>query len=284
MLSAAFIQAWIEAGVEAPMLMAIRATELVFALSLTIQTLEYLRLGKYTADDAFWSWQLQRADIPSATVRSFLDVLFKPHMHQLHLMLRLLAAWVLAVQGASLPLIGFLFAGNLLILIRWRGAFNGGSDFLTLVVLTGLLISQVVGAFGNAELGWQAGFWYIAIQAITSYFMSGAVKLLRPEWRNGSAMTIFLNGAIYGPLSATHPLRNKWLAMLGSWGFIVWEILFPLSLLDPRLAAVFCVVAAFFHFLVFWFFGLNRFFWAWLCSFPAIVWCSAQFSARVLSL
>jgi hypothetical protein len=31
MLSTAFIQTWIEAGVEAPILMAIRATELVFA-------------------------------------------------------------------------------------------------------------------------------------------------------------------------------------------------------------------------------------------------------------
>ena len=70
--------------------------------------------------------------------------------------------------------------------------------------------------------------------------------------------------------------------MLGSWGFIVWEILFPFSLLDPRLAAVFCGVAALFHFLVFWFFGLNRFFWAWLCSFPAIIWCSAQFSTQFL--
>ena len=284
MLSAALMQVWMEAWVEAPTLVAIRATEILFALSLALQTLEFVRMGKSTADDGFWSWPLQRADIPNAPVRAVLDVLFQPRLHQLHLVLRLCAAVLLAVQGASLPLIGFLFAGNLLILIRWRGAFNGGSDFLTLVVLTGLLMSQVVGAFGQVQLGWQAGFWYIAIQAITSYFMSGAVKLLRPEWRNGSAMTIFLNGAIYGPLSTTHPLRNKWLAMLGSWGFIVWEILFPFSLLDPRLAAVFCAVAAFFHFLVFWFFGLNRFFWAWLCSFPAIIWCSAQFSARVLSL
>jgi hypothetical protein len=280
MLSTAFMSTFIQALVEVPTLMAIRATELVFAWSLTIQTLEYLRMGQYTAQDAFWSWPLQRADIPNAPVRALLDVLFKPHMHQLHLVLRLCAAVALALQGASLPLIGFLFVGNLLILIRWRGAFNGGSDFMTLVVLTGLLISQVVGALGNVELGWQAGFWYIAIQAVTSYFMSGAVKLLRREWRNGSAMTIFLNGAIYGPLSAKHLLRNTWLALFGSWGFIVWEILFPLSLLDPRLAAVFCAVAALFHFLVFWFFGLNRFFWAWMCAFPAIIWCSAQFSAR----
>ncbi|PIT74436.1 hypothetical protein [Limnohabitans sp. B9-3] len=274
----------LDALINAPTLMAIRGTEILFACSLLIQTLEYLRMGKVTADDGLWSWQLQRADIPSATVRAFLDVLFKARMHQLHLILRLLAALWLAVQGASISLIGFLFVGNLLILIRWRGAFNGGSDFMTLVVLTGLLIAQVVSIFANPQLGWQAGFWYIAIQSITSYFMSGAVKLLRPEWRNGSALTIFLNGAIYGPLSPTHPLRNKWLAMLSSWCFIGWEIMFPLSLLDPRLAAVFCAVAAFFHFLVFWFFGLNRFFWAWLCSFPAIIWCSAEFSARVLSL
>ncbi len=270
----------IEAWMDAPLLVAIRTTELVFAWSLAIQTLEYLRMGKYTADDGFWSWQLQRADIPNAPMRALLDVLFKPRLYQLHLVLRLLAAAVLAVQGASLPLMVFLFVGNLLILIRWRGAFNGGSDFLTLVVLTGLFISQGVGALGNPELGWQAGFWYIAIQAITSYFMSGSVKVLRREWRNGSAMTIFLNGAIYGPLSPTHPLRNKWLALIGSWSFIVWEMLFPLSLLDPRLAVVFCAVAAVFHFLVFWFFGLNRFFWAWVCSFPAIIWCSAEFSAR----
>ncbi len=276
MLSATFLQAWIDA----PTLMAIRATEFLLAWSLSIQTLEYLRIGKATADNGLWSWPLQRADIPNATVRAALDVLFKPWMHQVHLVLRLFAAVALAVQGASLPLIAFLFAGNLLILIRWRGAFNGGSDFMTLVVLSGLLIAQVVAAFSNEALGWQAGFWYIAIQSITSYFMSGSVKLLRREWRNGSAMTIFLNGAIYGPLSATHPLRNRWLALLGSWGFIVWEILFPFSLLDPRLAAVFCAVAALFHFLVFWFFGLNRFFWAWVCSFPAIMWCSAQFSAR----
>jgi hypothetical protein len=266
------------------MLMAIRATELLFAWSLFIQTLEYLRMGKTTANEGLWSWSLQRADIPNASARAWFDVLFKPRVHQLHLLLRLLAAVWLAAQGASLPLIGFLFVGNLLILIRWRGAFNGGSDFMTLVVLTGLLISQVVSVFANPQRGWQAGFWYIAIQAITSYFMSGSVKLLRREWRNGSAMTVFLNGAIYGPLSATHPLRNTWLAMLGSWGFIVWEILFPLSLLDPRLAAVFCTVAALFHFLVFWFFGLNRFFWAWLCAFPAIIWCSAQFSTQVLGL
>ena len=45
---------------------------------------------------------------------------------------------------------------------------------------------------------------------------------------------------------------------------------------DVRLAVVFCAVASVFHFLVFRFFGLNRFFWAWMTTYPAILWCAGQ--------
>ena len=255
---------------------ALRWTEWLFALSLAIQTLEYLRMRHATDETGLWAWSLQRRDVPVAWVRRCLDVLFAPAVHQAHLWLRLCAAAVLAFSGGSLALVWFLFAGNVLILIRWRGAFNGGSDFLTLVVLTGLVIVYSVGAGMDAELGTRAGLWYICIQSMTSYFMSGAVKLLRPEWRSGRAMTIFLNAAIYGPLSPRHLLRRRTLALLGSWSFILWECAFPLALINPMHALGFCAVAACFHFLVFWFFGLNRFFWAWLASFPAIIWASGQ--------
>jgi hypothetical protein len=256
--------------------LAIRALEILFAWSAGIQTLEYWRMRPAMQGQGLWVWAIQRQDIPTPWVRAFLDALFTPSAFSALLVLRFLALFSLAFQGSHLLNIGFLFVSNLAVLIRWRGAFNGGSDFMTLVVITGLLIAQGVSYFEDPELGWRAAFWYITIQSITSYFMSGAVKLLRREWRNGSAMTIFLNAAVHGPLSERHWLRKPWLAALGSWGFIVWECLAPLALLDVRLAALFCLIAAFFHFLVFWFFGLNRFFWAWLATFPAIVWCAGQ--------
>jgi len=193
------------------------------------------------------------------------------------LLTRLLALISMAAQACNLLNVGFLFVSNLAMLIRWRGAFNGGSDFMTLVVLTGLLIAQVASYFTTSEMAWRAGLWYITIQSITSYFMSGSVKLLKPEWRDGSAMTIFLNASIHGPLRTGHWLRKPWLTVTGSWAFILWECAAPLALLEARVALVFCGIAAFFHFLVFWFFGLNRFFWAWISTFPAIVWCSGQF-------
>ena len=259
-----------------PTPVAIRALECLFALSAGIQTLEYLRMRPAMGQHGLWSWTIQRQDIPNAFAQKLFDALFYENIFTGLLWARLLALGSLVVQGANLTNVTFLFVSNLAVLIRWRGAFNGGSDFMTLVVLTGLLISQWLGYIENPELGWRACFWYITIQSITSYFVSGAVKLLRPEWRNGSAMTIFLNAAIHGPLSQNHLLRNPWLATLGSWSFILWECAAPLALLDLRLAILFCSVAGLFHFLVFWFFGLNRFFWAWMASFPAIVWCAGR--------
>ena len=68
-----------------PMVLAIRALEILFALSLAIQTLEFLRMGSATANDGLWSWALQRADIPQGGMRRVLDGVFSPALHRLHL-------------------------------------------------------------------------------------------------------------------------------------------------------------------------------------------------------
>ena len=186
---------------------AIRAIELLFALSAGIQTLEYWRMQTAMQGKGLWVWSIQRQDIPTAWVRNVLDKLFTPTMFRVLLLTRLLALLSLLVQGGNLLNIGFLFVSNLAVLIRWRGAFNGGSDFMSLVVMTGLLIAQVASFLMDTEMAWRAGFWYITIQSMTSYFMSGSVKLLQPEWRNGRAMTIFLNAAIHGPRINDQPSR-----------------------------------------------------------------------------
>jgi hypothetical protein len=262
--------------------MAARALEILFAWSASIQIFEYLRMSHAMHGSGLWVWRLQRADIPNAALRQLFDALYAEPVFKVLLWARLLALVSLALQGSGLINVVFLFITHVLVLIRWRGAFNGGSDFMTLVVLTGLLLAQLIlnvteGSLTDADLAWRACFWYIAIQSITSYFVSGSVKLLRPEWRKGQALTIFLNAAIHGPLPEKHLLRQTWMATLASWGFILWECAAPLVLLDARWAVLFCLMAALFHFLVFWFFGLNRFFWAWLASFPAIVWCAGQY-------
>lgn len=253
--------------------LSIRLFEILLGWSLVVQTLEYLRVQ---AIDRIAVWPALAQEMPPSPrwAKPLLNGLFKPRAYFALLLLRLGLALTLMLGQLGLGGALLLFALALLLLLRWRGAFNGGSDFMTLVALSGLLMAHTVSALSDSTLGWRAGFVYISLQAITSYFVSGWVKLRRPEWRSGRAMTLFLDTGVYGPLPDRSIFRNPMVARLCSWSFTVWEGCFPLALLDVRLAWLFCAVAALFHFLVFLFFGLNRFFWAWIATFPAVMYCA----------
>ena len=124
----------------------IRCLELLCACSLLLQTLEYWRIADSTDPSGVWSWPVQRADIPDSAVwiKRFLDFAFLPTRYRAMLVVRGVAALCLALWGAQLGLMLLLFGCQLLLLVRWRGAFNGGSDFMTLVALTGLLLAQLL--------------------------------------------------------------------------------------------------------------------------------------------
>lgn len=252
--------------------------ECLCAVSLLVQTLEFLRLQPVQRPEGPWRWALQRGDFAhaSAPVRRLFDWLYDARVHRVHLLLRAGAAASL-FAGSSLTSTTLLFASSVLILFRWRGAFNGGSDFMTIAVLGGMLIGHWGQLLASPALAWKAGLVYIGLQALTSYFISGAIKLLSPEWRNGRALTYFLDGGLYGPLPAASAFRRPAVAIGCSWAFILWECAAPLALAGPRIALAFCAVAIVFHWLVFRHFGLNRFFWAWLASHPAILYCATLF-------
>ena len=256
---------------------AVRTLECLCAISLLIQTLEFMRLRAATSHAGVWSWQVQRTDVAHAPLwlRNLFDVLYRDRTHHLHLLLRAGAAASLFAGSSPFSAV-LLFASTILILIRWRGAFNGGSDFMTIVVLTGLVIANLAALFVGPVLAWKAGLWYITIHAMSSYFISGAIKLFSTAWRDGSALSFFLDGGLYGPLGERSVFRKRLVAMACAWAFILWECCFPLTMAGPAWAVIGCGIAAVFHFLVFRFFGLNRFFWAWVVNFPAIVYCSAQ--------
>lgn len=254
---------------------ALRAFECLLASSLLLQTIEFLRLRGVQKSDALWSWEVQRGDLAHApaSIQRLFDWLYCERVHSLHLLLRMGAALSL-YAGSSMVSASLLFLSTIVILIRWRGAFNGGSDFMTIVALTGLMIAHWSQLIVGPVMAWQAGLGYVAIQAMTSYFISGAIKLFSKEWRNGTALPYFLDGGLHGPLSPTSVFRRRAIAILCSWSFILWECAVPLVLIGPRFAAAYCVVALLFHFLVFVFFGLNRFVWAWVVNFPAIIYCA----------
>ena len=257
---------------------AVRGVEILAGLSLCLQTVEFLFLRDALGEKGVWAYAVQRDDLAHSShgLRTLFAFLSREPVYALHLVLRLLAALYLMVFGASAALMVFLFLSTVQLLIRWRGAFNGGSDFMTLVVITGLLIGSLGTIAGYVDFAWRAGLIYIAIHSASSYFISGSVKLLNPEWRSGEALGLFLDSGIYGPLKSDSLFWKRPVAILCSWAFILWEIAVPLAFVDPLAMVAYCVTGLVFHFLVFWYFGLNRFFFAWLATHPALIFLAAQ--------
>jgi hypothetical protein len=158
---------------------------------------------------------------------------------------------------------------------------NGGSDAITLHTLIPLTVacwflgSPHFSKAGEAALGW------IALQACASYFIAGLVKVRRREWLTGEVLKDFAEFDQYGlPTVVRQLAQSVYFRKLGAWAILIFELGFPVIFFAPKLALPFLGAGACFHLLNVWLFGLNRFFWAWLATYPAIWFWSG---ARILT-
>lgn len=248
-------------------------TEKLIALAVMLQTVELLQLRHTFADDGIWQWRLLKPEyeIFPAPIPRLLDALLRYRAFLVVLGLRLLAA-VAMLAFSQITLTAILLCSTVLICLRWRGTFNGGSDYMTIVVLSSLLVAQLFDRSPMVTLGC---LWYIALQSCLSYFIAGVVKLRRASWRTGRALPGFLAAGVYGRggferVLITRPI----LTLLLSWFILLFECLFPLAFLHQSLCAAFIGCAALFHLANVAVFGLNRFFFVWVSTYPALLFCS----------
>ncbi|MFL5813424.1 MAG: HTTM domain-containing protein [Bdellovibrionia bacterium] len=252
---------------------AIHWTSAVIGIAVFFQTLELISIRETAQDSGVWKWKLIRRDFESLPgwFRSLLDLLLSYPNFLGILALRLVCAAWITFDPHAIPVI-LLFVTTLLISLRWRGSFNGGSDFMNLIVLSALSVALLFRE--NSSLG-TACLWYIAIQTCTSYFIAGTIKLRKENWRSGKALSGFLSSTIYSPDPLSLAISNHLkLSKLASWGVMVFECLFPLALLNMQTCVALMSLAIFFHLSNFYFFGLNRFLLSWAAAYPALFYCS----------
>ena len=181
-----------------------------------------------------------------------------------------LAALLLAGYGQPWVISALWFSG-LWQLHRFDGPYNGGSDKMVLLVLTCLLVAHWAPAFGGVALG------YLAVQLTLSYLVSGWVKLRSAEWRHGNALAAVFMYSAYPTSEALRSLaRRRTLMKYASLGVIAFEVLFAFSLMHPASLFFALSLAFVFHLANAVLFGLNRFVWAWLSAFPALVWFQSE--------
>lgn len=184
----------------------------------------------------------------------------------------LLALALLAGLAPGLVAAALLGTG-IMLLRRYDGPYNGGSDRMTLLILACLAGARLL----PGPLAAETAFGYLALQAVLSYVVSGWVKIRNPDWRSGRALRDVFAVSAY-PVSRVlrrWARRPRLLAAAG-WAVMLFELGFPLALADPRLMAAALVVGAGFHLANALLFGLNRFLWIWIASYPALIWLQAR--------
>lgn len=166
-----------------------------------------------------------------------------------------------------------LLAAHVLVCIRFRGSFGGGADTMTVIVLTGLLIASLAPGEGWGRLG----LVYIAIHLLYSYAKAGFSKLIHREWRDGTALPVFLGRSFYPDVRVFGAAlaRAPFLSLSLGWALLVFEMSAPAAPFFPAALRFYFLAAVLLHFAIHLVFGLNRFFWIWLCAWPSVFYLSS---------
>lgn len=162
---------------------------------------------------------------------------------------------------------------SLVILHRFAGPYNGGSDRMGLLVLYCLCFAELL----PDGVGKETAFGYLGVQVILSYFISGQVKIVNPEWRSGRALQDVFRFSAYPVSEGLRGLADRPRLLWGmSWSVMLFEVLFPLSLFNINILVVALGVAILFHLANACLFGLNRFLWIWIAAYPSLLWLQTR--------
>jgi hypothetical protein len=225
---------------------ALRLTSLLMALAFVQQSLEHLR--------------------PAA--RRDERLLFVP---KLGLSVLLVAVAIAGPFAGIVPqlLLLALVVNHLAILTFFNGPYNGGADRMGLLILVCLTLAHVLPEPAQREIA----FGYLGIQLLLSYLISGWVKVVNPDWRSGRALRdVFLFSAYPVADDIRGWSRHPGVLRVMGWAVIGFELAFPLAFFARPTLLLGLAVAALFHAANACLFGLNRFFWIWICAYPSILW------------
>ncbi len=247
--------------------MALMATTHLLSFAMALQTFEMLLMIRNKEFYKVWSFENLKEQIESGLpLPNFLiSNLFSITGFKNILIIQLILSFVGFLFPAPAIFIG-LFLTHLLINVRFRGTVNGGSDMMTFVVLTGVLISFINGAE-------KLGLIYICIHALYSYFKAGFVKLIHNDWKSGFALPSFLGRSLFSDivLLSKKLQPNLSLNKVLGWSVLLFELSVILLPFFHFLTIPYFICAFIFHFLIYISFGLNRFFWIWMAAWPAVI-------------
>jgi hypothetical protein len=250
-----------------PEYLALRRVEVLASLAILIGTAELLVTRAHWGDRGTWRWSNLAEELGPARW-----VLATKPFGVLLVVRLLAAAWLL--WEPSTTAIAVAWVSSLLVNVRFRGPYNGGSDHMLTIVQSAVLIGRVGEAHAIVVQG--AMVW-VGVQALFSYTVAGIAKLRHASWRDGRALPGLLAIPAYGvPVGVRALLQRPGVARVAAWGVLAFECGFPLVLLGPHVARAGVGLALAFHLANAWVLGLNRFLFTWAATWPALLYVAER--------
>lgn len=261
-------------------------TATLAAVGAVISTAEWLANWRHLRAGALLGWQQSGPQSPAQRVGArgrLRDFVYSFPCTIVILLIRLLLLLVvpftLWFQKGHLWILGFILLTGFLIHRRHVQSMDG-SDQMTEQVFGALMLGHIPGT----ALARESCLWYIAATSCFSYFASGAAKIASTDWRKGDAIFIIVNTRLFGHERAARFLARRInIAKVLCWGAIFAELSFPLILLAGYPGClIFFAWGVTFHVMNALLMGLNCFPWAFVSTYPAILYCTVAIAAWFL--
>jgi hypothetical protein len=139
-------------------------------------------------------------------------------------------------------------------------------------------LALLVAAAAGSRTALAAGLSFVAAMACLAYVSAGVAKLRSGNWRGGAFLGAVLATEFWGgERLSSFATGSPWLVRLLERGVIVFELVFPIVLVLPLPAALAVLaMGVLFHLAVAVALGLNTFLWAFVATYPAILFVHAR--------
>ncbi len=146
------------------------------------------------------------------------------------------------------------------------------------------LVACTVGALPGASARLvTVALVFLGFQVLLAYAMSGRTKLGSRPWRSGDYLTWVCQNraAQLFPAPGNIAGRHRGMVLIATWGVILLELLFPLSVFLPApFFWAFIAGGVMFHTAVSLTMGAHAFWWAFVGTYPALTFIHATLRAK----
>jgi hypothetical protein len=251
---------------------------LIASTGAAIATLEWIACRPQLRDDGLFSWRVISTRDFAVGTDPFHRILnwtlsYGPFLGLL--VIRFIALVALPATfwlgRGQLPTLAVIIATSLLMHFRSPWGMDG-SDQMVTQVFGALFLSYLAGT----RLAYQSALWFIALQACLSYGTAGVAKALSKYWHEGKAVFAIFNTRTYGyePI-ARFLIHREAMTKALTWTAVLMEAAFPLALLAGYPGCLlFIGWGVAFHLMNAGVMGLNSFLWAFVATYPAVIYCA----------